>query len=291
MNASINCKLSLYADDSALLFSHRNIDIISDNLSNALSNCKRWLVDNKLSLHLGKTEWLLFGSKKRLKGCENFRVTCDGITVNRVFCVRYLGVQLDSSLDGSSHVGKVLKTCSDRLSFLYRNSAFLDQRCRITLCTALIQPHLDYCCSSWYSGLSVALKKRLDVVQRKMVRFIYSMDLRQHVGLPDLRKLSWLSIPDRVTYFKLSHIFRIRNGLAPKYLMVNFKSISDAHSYNTRGSEYNYCISKDLARSQTSFSYTAIKSWNSLSSSLKSITNLGLFKRKLKDALLLRYLD
>ena len=200
-------------------------------------------------------------------------------------------MRTDGQTDRATKSNYRRKTCSDRLSFLYRNSAFLDQRCRITLCTALIQPHLDYCCSSWYSSLSIALKKKLDVVQRKMVRFIYSMDLRQHVGLKDLRKLSWLSIPDRVTYFKLLHIFRIRNGLAPRYLMVNFRSISDAHSYNTRGSEFNHCISKDLARSQTSFSYTAIKSWNSLSSSLKSVTNLGLFKKKLKDAFLLRYLD
>ena len=122
MNVSINCKLSLYADDSALLFAHRNIDTISDNLSNALSNCKRWLVANKLSLHLGKTECLLFGSKKRLKGCENFRVTCDGITVNRVFCVRYLGVQLDPSLDGSSHVGKVLKAFFSLSKFCFSGS-------------------------------------------------------------------------------------------------------------------------------------------------------------------------
>ena len=242
MNASIGCRLSLYADDSALLFSHRNIGIINENLSIALSSCKRWLVDNKLSLHLGKTECLLFGSKKKLKGCESFRVTCEGKAIDRVFSVRYLGVQLDPSLDGSSHIGKVLKTCSDRLSFLYRNSAFLDQRCRKTICSALIQPHLDYCCSSWYSSLSVTLKKRLDVIQRKMVRFIHSMEYTSHVGLSDLYNLSWLSVPDRVTYFKLLHIFKIRNGLAPRYLMTNFRSISDAHTHNTRGSSFNYCI-------------------------------------------------
>ena len=109
MNASIECRLSLYADDSALLFSHKNIDVINENLSTALSSCKRWLVDNKLSLHLGKTECLLFGSKRKLKGCESFRITCEGKSIDLVFSVRYLGVQLDPCLDRSSHVGKVLK--------------------------------------------------------------------------------------------------------------------------------------------------------------------------------------
>ena len=143
---------------------------------------------------------------------------------------------------------------------------------------------LDYCCSLWYSGLLVTLKKRQDVILRKMVRFIHSMEFTVHVGL------SWLSVPDRVTYFKLVHIFCICNNLVPKYLMTNCRSISDAHTHNTSGSNFNYCVSKNLARSQNSFAYTAIRSWNSLSAPLKGISDISIFKRKLKTALLARYI-
>ena len=97
--------------------------MIADRLSCELSSCKRWLVDNKLSLHVGKTECLLFGSKRKLKGVASFSVYCDGTLVDRVFHVKYHGVQLDSSLDGSKHVGNLLKTCSGRLAFLYRNAS------------------------------------------------------------------------------------------------------------------------------------------------------------------------
>ena len=280
MNASIRCRLSLYADDSALLFSHRSAEVIGKSLSDALSNCKRWLVDNKLSLHLGKTECILFGSKRRLKGQDGFTVTCDGSAVCRVFDVRYLGVQLDANINGCRHAENLLKTCSQRLAFLYRNSLFLDQYCRRILCSALIQPYLDYCCSSWYSGLSVALKNRLDVIQRKMVRFLNNMDFREHVDHKDLHKLSWLSVPDRVSYLKLLHLFRVRHGMAPKYLMCNFKTISEAHSHNTRGSDYNYVVSRDLSLSQSGFAYTAIKLWNSLPPSINSIDTQPRFQRK-----------
>ena len=291
MNASIDCKLSLYADDSALLFSHSNADVIGKNLSSALSNCKKWLVDNRLSLHLGKTECILFGSKRRLKGCENFHVTCDGNVIGRVFDVRYLGVQLDANMNGSCHANNVLKTCSQRLSFLYRNRTFLDERCRRLLCSALIQPYLDYCCSSWFSGLSSALKKRLEVTQRKMVRFIHGMDFRQHVGLVDLRKLSWLSVPDRVVYFKLLHLFRVRHGIAPKYLMTNFKAVSEAHSHNTRSSSHNYFVSRDLSLSPSSFAFSAIKAWNSLPLALKNVDKIDRFKRDLKQHFFEGYIE
>ena len=49
MVTSVDCRLSLYADDSVLLFSHKDPNVIADRLSTELSNCKRWLVD-KLSL-------------------------------------------------------------------------------------------------------------------------------------------------------------------------------------------------------------------------------------------------
>ena len=160
--------------------------------------------------------------KRRLKRAEGFLVTCEGRVIDRVYCVKYLGVLLDSCLSGVAQARNIMKVCTGRLSFLYRNASLLDRNCRRILCSSLIQPYLDYCCSSWYSGLSPALKSRLDVIQKKMVQFVQGMDIRDHVGAMDLRHLSWLSIPDRVSFFKLIHLFKIRHGLAPRYLMINF---------------------------------------------------------------------
>ena len=214
LNVSISsCRLALYADDSALIFSHTDPGFIAETLSKDLSICKEWLCDNKLSLHVGKTECILFGSARKLKKVGDFRVTCGGLLVKRVTAVKYLGIHLDEKMKGTAHAGEIVKKCAGRISFLYRHSSMLDFYCRKTLCSALILPHFDYCCSSWYSSLNVQLRSKLDVLQRKVVRFIYSMDARGHVGTEHLRSLSWLSIPDRVRYFKVCHVFRIRNGL------------------------------------------------------------------------------
>ena len=156
---------------------------------------------------------------------DNFHVHCDGVPVERKFCVKYLGVLLDENMNGSAHAGNIMKVCAGRMAFLYRNSSLLDKKCRQTLCSALIQPYVDYCCSSWYSGLSVVLRERLNVIKRKMVQLIYGMDNRGHVDNKNFRDLSWLSIPDRVKSFRMSHLFRIRHKLAPAYLLPNFKSV------------------------------------------------------------------
>ena len=68
------CKLLLYADDSTNLFSHTDPDFISKKLGKVLESCSRWLVDNKLSLHFGKTECMIFGSKRKIKQVDKFNV-------------------------------------------------------------------------------------------------------------------------------------------------------------------------------------------------------------------------
>ena len=66
MEYAVICKLLLYADDSDLLVSGKDVNRIETILSNELQNVSNWLVDNKLSLHLGKTKSILFGSKIKL---------------------------------------------------------------------------------------------------------------------------------------------------------------------------------------------------------------------------------
>ena len=50
------CKALLYTDGTALLVSGRNINDIEQTLTSELKSVRDWLIDNKLSLHLVKTE-------------------------------------------------------------------------------------------------------------------------------------------------------------------------------------------------------------------------------------------
>ena len=65
-SVSADCKLILYADDSAMLFAQKDPEVISQKLSKVMELCSNWLIDNTLSLHLGKTESVLFGPRRKL---------------------------------------------------------------------------------------------------------------------------------------------------------------------------------------------------------------------------------
>ena len=66
MASAVSFKLLLYTDDSALIASGKNVADIETTLSSELECVSNWLIDNKLSLHLGKTQSILFGMKRRL---------------------------------------------------------------------------------------------------------------------------------------------------------------------------------------------------------------------------------
>ena len=185
---------------------------------------------------------------------------------------------LDASLSGFDHANYVLKACIGRLAFLDFNS-------RRTLCSSLIQPNIDYCCSSWYEGLTASLRRKLDVLQRKMVRFVHGYENRHHVGPSDILSLSWLLIRDRVSYFKLIHLFKIKHGQGPRYLRSNIVSVSETHSYGTRGSSSNFHVSKSLSNCPSAFAFSCVKQWNSLPNSIKTIDSLPVFKRELRKFL------
>ena len=67
MPQAVGCDLFLYADDTCLLFQHKDIQLIKEELPKNFSNICDWFVDNKLGIHFGedKTKSILFSTKNR----------------------------------------------------------------------------------------------------------------------------------------------------------------------------------------------------------------------------------
>ena len=287
MPISIKGKLLLYADDSAILVPGTDPNIIARVLSNELSNANKWLIDNKLSLHLGKTESILFGTEKKLASVNNFHVQCDNISVTSVKNVTYLGLSLENTLSSNSIVSNIIKKASSRLKFLYRYKDILNENSRKILCNALIQCHFDYCCSAWYTSTGKTLKNKLQVMQNKIIRFILNLENRSHVGLLEQEKVNMLPVSSRVQQLKLNHVLNIRNDNCPEYLKENFSKISDTELKQcTRASRFNFFLPRVLNQAVNTFYFSGIKDWNALPANIKEITNADSFRSAVKEHIL-----
>ena len=102
-NASDKLAFYLFADDTNLLFAHRNLKSLEKMVNEELMNVYDWLTANKLSLNVKKTNFVIFHpSQKR----PNYKVNLKIYDNNRkkiIFLepkdyVKYLGELIDSNL-------------------------------------------------------------------------------------------------------------------------------------------------------------------------------------------------
>ena len=124
----------------------------------------QWLIDNKLSLHLGKTESIVFGSKQKLRSQSSIDISCNGTSIASTSSIKYLGITLDQNLSFCSMAESVLKKANSRLKFLYRKKEFLTLHTKKLLVMSLIQCHYDYACSVWYNSITQTLRNKLNYV-------------------------------------------------------------------------------------------------------------------------------
>ena len=57
----------MFADDTNLTYASNNIYDINNNFNEDLANVAEWLSANKLTLNQSKTEFMLIGSRQRIK--------------------------------------------------------------------------------------------------------------------------------------------------------------------------------------------------------------------------------
>jgi len=284
ISSCVSCNLIMYADDTILLFSDPDIEKVASELSKEIGNCLHWLTNNRLSMHMGKTETLVFSSKRKKNRTKNFVIQCQGHDI-KPSKVKYLGLTLNQTLSGEDTVTSILSKCTSRLKFMYRHSKTLNEKSRKLLASALIQCHFDYASSAWYSGTTKELKIKLQIAQNKMVRFILNLGPRSHIGQAELDKAGFLNTSDRVSQLMLNHMFNIHNGTAPSYLSDNFTRVSDQHHHFIRNAEHNFIVPRVQGVENKNFYYQGVKIWNELPTSVKSLSNKYSFKHKVKQYL------
>ena len=98
----------LFADDTNLTVAGESIQEIELNMNSDLACINEWLLANKLSLNVTKTEFILIGSAHKL----NNLVTQPDLKINhkkikQVCNATVLGVELDDKLSWNRHIDKV----------------------------------------------------------------------------------------------------------------------------------------------------------------------------------------
>ena len=252
-----------FADDTNLLYSHKNQKTLRKNVNYDLSLLFEWLCANRLSLNVKKTEFIIFRPPRSyLK--DRVTLTLNRCKIFESTKVKYLGIILDSRLSWKHHIFELSKKLSRSVGMLYKmKNLGCDHKILLSLYFSLFQSHLSYGLVAWGSS---TYSKNLFLIQKKAIRAISGLTFSD-------------STTDSFTNFKilnLEKLYRLKlaslmwdfdHGGLPNHLRKLFKYSSDCHSFNTRSaSNANLAQNTGFKTNSGSLmlSYTGPKVLNSL---------------------------
>ena len=135
---------------------------LEDAVNLELRNLQRWLITNRLSLNIAKTEFLVIGSKQPIHALSNNQIDIeiDGKSIKEVKEAKSLGPFIDGHLSWTKHIEEISKKISSVIGALKRIRPFISQSTATQIYQALILPHFDYRSPGW-GELSVTLSDKL----------------------------------------------------------------------------------------------------------------------------------
>ena len=177
-NISVSLKSILFADDTNYLLSHKNVKELVHLLNKELKQLSLWFKVNKLSLNIGKTNYIVFGNKN---STINAQVYIENNAITEVKHTKFLGVLLDNDLSWNKQILTVENKVSKGIGLLYIMKNKLDNIPLKMLYSTLILPYLDYCSEIWANTYKSRLDK-LVTLQKKAIRIIDGLNYRDHTG-------------------------------------------------------------------------------------------------------------
>jgi hypothetical protein len=144
-------KPRLFADDTNLKVSGNSITDLETAVNSDLEKLRKWLIANKLSLNVAKTEFILIGSKQMIKNISNLQlnVKIEKKSIKQVYESKTLGVTIDQHLSWRTNTESICKKITSGISAFRRLKEFADKQTLLSVYNAIVRPYFDYCCEVW----------------------------------------------------------------------------------------------------------------------------------------------
>ena len=289
-------EIHLYANNTQL-YHWFDLDTDSSQASAAIkieaciADVKTWMVENKLKLNDDKTEVIVFSSywQKHKVKLSNIQIGEHSIVPSST--AKNLGVIFDSHLFMDKQVGSICRKGFYHLRRIGKLRKFITPDALLSVMHAYVSSQLD-CNNALLQGISGKLLGKIQLVQNSAARMI-TRSRRSSPATPDLIKLHWLPIRQRISFKTLILTFKCISGDAPVYLRDLIKV--KVPERNLRSSEaIQLQPPSDFPRTkrygERAFMHSAPCLWNALPRNIRKCNLLSSFKKKLKMHLFKKFL-
>ena len=271
-----------FADDTNLLLIGDCIQTIQKQLNADLKFLYRWLLANKISLNVSKTELIVF--KRPQQKNPIIKITLNGAKIYPSDSIKYLGVHIDADLSGVTHCDQLLPKLRRANGMLAKARHHIaDPKDLLSLYHSLFSSIQTFGAQIW--GLISNYKfKKIERAKKTALRIITFSDHYTH-SAPIFQEKKILRLQE---YIQLQHILLVydfKNKNLPNSFndffidndkdWVHTRAESQAVTKLAFASEY-----KQVKYGRKSITHTSVAIWNRFAKHIFPDINMTILPRK-----------
>ena len=291
-NCSNALTFRIFADDTNVFASARDLKILEKIVNSELKKVKIWCDVNRLSINFSKTNFMIIKSQKKKDDQVNINIESADGTINvlqRKQKIKYLGVLLDETMSFNHHISYICTRIARNNGIISKLRHYLTLLQMKQIYYSLIYPYISYAILAWGS----AYKTHIDRIQTKqnhsarLIFFATAYGEHTESALPLLNLLDVLTVHNVYRFQILKFTYLWHKGLLPKLFSNYFQYASNVHKYNTRyASKRNLYVKKVRTNTgKQTIGYAACIIWDKVPLNLKEL-NIYQFSKQLKPYLL-----
>ena len=278
----------LFADDTSLFYSHKNINTLEEVVNVELGCIQDWLVANKLTLNTNKSNFMIIKPRQK-KVPKKIQLSINGDHLNESDCVKYLGVLIDNKLTWKQHIQHVNTKVAKSIGILAKMRHFAPNNILLNIYNAFISPHINYGIINWGGAYQNSLDP-LSKNQKKAARLLFFKQ-RNERSNPLFKALNSLNLHDTYKLECAKFMYDISKGNCEKFFNDIFQLIREKHHLQTRqATSGNFAL--PVARTNykrrliTNF---GVEIWNNTPKDIRTSPTKKIFGKRYKQLLLQNY--
>ena len=262
-------KMTMFADDMAFYCHENSPTNLQSKLNADLAAITSWLHDNKLTLNVTKSKFMVIGGRNKLRQFNDIALVANNDQLENVTKFKYLGVIINQHLTWHDHIEQLQSKIAKRLGVLKRIKHLLPDNARRIYVSTMVISILEYASIVLGDKNDKVLMDSIQVLQNKAAKLV--LDRATHSSSTQaLLDLNWMNLSTRRL---------MQRG----FIMHNFINDSERNSMITRGLDYHShnTRSKETissVRSNTNWGLlrsfnSALTDWNSLPEDMRCLLN------------------
>ena len=285
-NAVPDISLRLFADDTSIFLHHSTCANLIEEAKTIIIKLSNWFDSNKLTLHLGKTNYTIFHCKKQNKSCCSESFMVNGIEISKTSHIKYLGVTIDDQLTWQYHVTDLINTLIKYTGIFYRINHNLTPNIAKGLFYAFIHSRISYGIEV-YGMAGGGILKPLQIMQNRLLKILHLIPRRFSTDL--LHKgLSILKINDLHKMRLSMLLYKYSTGMLPTCFNTTFRPANPIGVITRTNALFTTTRQRNKHGKYLLNNY-CLHIWQNLPVTVKQKRSMGLFKTEVKAFYLSQY--